>query len=108
MPTTKMGPFGASRSFHEKIWMLTDMWRILGVGGYDRNGRGYEKRVGERISKFCRGKVCDGSKFYRDLLWQYEDEQQYKGTWQLAFPTKSSIAEHDQMYSRKSLSLIHI
>ena len=90
-------------SFHEKIWMLTDMWRIVGVGGYDRSGRGYKKRVEERISKFCRGKVCDGSKFHRELLWQYEDEQQYKGTWQLVFPTKSSIAEHDQRYSKKSI-----
>ena len=58
-PTTSVStPLGVQL----KLQMLTDMYRMLGVGGYNDAGRRYGKYVKERIQTYCNDPKYDKRK----------------------------------------------
>ena len=90
-PTTAVSsPLGVQL----KMSMLSEMWRMLGVGGYDRQGRGYSENVKSRIDAFCQNRKCKTSSGEQKILYQFEDEKQYKGSWRLAYPTKEIVTKN--------------
>ena len=109
-PTTAVGsPLGVQL----KLGMLTDMYRMLGAGGYNDVERKYNVAVKHKIASYCdtkkislkirrrllkrkgsiKRKLAKCSKKERQILMQYEDEKAYSGSWELAFPTRIGLLD---------------